>query len=137
MMDVQFKRPDGSFVAIVNGLPYHVTPDDPLFTDAQASGADAPFEPIAPEPTEAENLAAWRETAKVSRFQARAALFAAGKLDAVDAAVAAAGGLAAIAWADASEFRRTSPTIAALAAGAGLTDADLDALFIAAEQITA
>lgn len=137
MMDVQFKRPDGSFVAIVNNLPYHVTPDDPLFPEAQADGADAPFEPVAPEPTEAEKLAAWRATARVSRFQARSALYAAGKLDAVEAVVAATGGLAAIAWADASEFRRDSPTIAALAGAAGLTDTDLDALFQAAAQITA
>lgn len=136
-MDVLFKRKDGSFVGLVGGYPYHITSDDPLFPEAQRDGVDAPFEPVAPEPTEAEKLAAWRETAKVSRFQARAALFAAGKLAAVEAVVAATGGLAAIAWADASEFRRNSPTIAALAAGAGLTDADLDALFIAAAQITA
>lgn len=137
MMLVQYKRPDGSFVAVVEGYPYHVTPDDPLFPEAQRDGVDAPFEPVAPEPTEAEKLAAWRATAKVSRFQARAALYASGKLGEVEAVVAKAGGMAGIAWADASEFRRDSPTIAALAAGAGLTDTDLDALFIAAAQITA
>lgn len=136
-MRVLFKRPDGTFVAEINGLPYQVIPDDPLFPEAQADGADAPFEPVPPEPTEAEKLSAWRETAKVSRFQARAALYAAGKLAAVEAVVAATGGMAAIAWADASEFRRDSPTIAALAGAAGLTDADLDALFQAAAQITA
>lgn len=137
MMQVMFKRPDGSFVAEINGNPYHVIPSDPLFAEAQEAGADAPFEPVPPQPTEAELLAAWRATAKVSRFQARAALFAAGKLAAVEAVVAATGGMAAIAWADASEFRRDSPTIAALAGAAGLTDTDLDALFQAAAQITA
>ena len=50
MMDVLFKRQDGSFVATINGLPYHVTPDDPLFAEAQAAGADAPFEPAPPQP---------------------------------------------------------------------------------------
>lgn len=46
-MEVQYRRDDGSFVAIVNGMPYHIQPDDPLFEAAQESGADAPFEPAA------------------------------------------------------------------------------------------
>ena len=57
MMDVLFKRQDGSFVATINGLPYHVTPDDPIFAEAQAAGADAPFEP-APPPPEPEQIKA-------------------------------------------------------------------------------
>lgn len=136
-MDVLFKRKDGSFVGLVRGYPYHITSDDPLFAEAQRDGIDTPFEPTPPEPSEAENLAAWRETAKVSRFQARAALFAAGKLGAAEQAVAAIGGIAAIAWADAIEFHRNSPTIIALAGSIGLTETDLDDLFTAAAKITA
>jgi len=74
---------------------------------------------------------------KVSRFQARAALMQAGLLDQAEAAVAQAGPLAQLAWADAVEFRRTSPTINALAPALGLTSQQIDALFIAAAQIEA
>jgi hypothetical protein len=73
----------------------------------------------------------------VSRFQAKAALSAAGLLPAVEAALADADPLAQLAWAEAIEFRRQSPTILALATALGLTDAQLDDLFIAADQIEA
>lgn len=73
----------------------------------------------------------------VSRFQARAALMQAGLLDQAEAAVLQAGPLAQLAWADAQEFRRNSPTINSLAALVGLTEAQIDALFISASQIEA
>lgn len=73
----------------------------------------------------------------VSRFQARAALHNAGLLTAVEAAVAAADPFTQIAWADATEFRRDSPTIAALAVALGMTGAQLDDLFRAAALIVA
>jgi hypothetical protein len=66
-----------------------------------------------------------------------AALSAAGKLTAATAAVNAAGGLAKLAWDNAIEFRRDSPTIAGLAEAVGLDDAAVDALFIAAAEIEA
>ncbi len=75
--------------------------------------------------------------AEVSRFQARAALHIAGLLPSIEAALAAADPLAQIAWADAQVFRRDSPTIAALAAAIGMTEAQIDALFIQAAQIQA
>ena len=74
---------------------------------------------------------------RVSRFQARAALMQAGLLDQAGAAVAQAGPLAQLAWNDAVEFRRNSPTINALAPALGLTAEQIDALFIAAAQIEA
>lgn len=49
-MIVLFRRPDGTFVIDRGGWPYHVLPDDPLFAEAQAAGADAPFEPEPPPP---------------------------------------------------------------------------------------
>ena len=61
MMEIQYKRRDGTYVAIVNGLPYHVAPDDPLFKAAQEAGVDSPFEPEPepiPEPTPEELRAA-------------------------------------------------------------------------------
>lgn len=72
-----------------------------------------------------------------SRFQARAALAAANLLASVETAVAAADEFTQIAWADAVEFRRGSPTIAALQAAVGLTDEQIDDLFTAAMQIEA
>lgn len=75
----------------------------------------------------------------VSRFQARAALMLAGLLDDVEALMAAPDtpALAKLAWADAQEFERQSPTIAALAGAVGLTEQDIDALFITAAGINA
>lgn len=75
----------------------------------------------------------------VSRFQARAALHLAGLLDEVEAMMAAPGtpALARLAWQDAQEFRRTSPTVLSLSANLGLTEAQLDALFTTAAGIDA
>lgn len=90
-----------------------------------------------PAPSPEEELAAERSAMRVSRFQARAALHNVGLLASVEAAVAAADPFVQIAWQDASEFRRGSPTIAALAAALGLTDVQLDDLFRAAALIEA
>ena len=75
----------------------------------------------------------------VSRFQARAALHLAGLLDGVETLMAApeTPALAKLAWADAMEFERQSPTIAALAGAVGLTEQDIDALFVTAAGIKA
>lgn len=74
----------------------------------------------------------------VSMFQARTALRRAGLLAAVEAAVAAsADPEIQDAWEYATEFPRTSPTLAALAAQIGLTDAQVDDLFRVAATITA
>lgn len=88
-------------------------------------------------PTPAEALAAERARMVVSRFQARAALHLAGLLPQVEAAVNAADPMVQIAWADAQEFRRSSPTIAALAVALELDDETLDQLFRDAAQIAA
>lgn len=75
----------------------------------------------------------------VSRFQARAALLLAGLLDEVEAMMAAPGtpALAKIAWQDAQEFRRTSPTVLSMAGALGMSDAQLDDLFTTAAGIDA
>lgn len=44
-MELQYRRHDGSFVARVNGLPYHIVEGDVLFEVAQANGSGLPFEP--------------------------------------------------------------------------------------------
>lgn len=75
----------------------------------------------------------------VTRFQARAALHLAGLLEQVEAMIAdpATPVLAKLAWQDAQEFKRTSPTIAAMSAGLGLTEQQLDDLFTTAAGIDA
>lgn len=75
--------------------------------------------------------------AVVSRFQARAALMDAGLLADVELALADAGPLAQLAWAEATEWRRDSPTIATIAEALDLTEGELNDLFRAASQITA
>lgn len=75
----------------------------------------------------------------VTRFQARAALHLAGHLSAVEALMAneATPVLARLAWQDALTFERQSPTVAGMAQALGLSDADIDLLFITAAQIEA
>lgn len=90
-----------------------------------------------PGPDQTEMLAAERASMKCSRFQAKAALLQAGLLAQIETLMASADPIAQLAWADAVEFRRDSPTIAALAAGAGLSEAQIDDLFRAAMTITA
>lgn len=65
-MNVLFRRLDGSFVADINGLPYHVTAEEPaLYALALQHGLSAPFEP-APQPPTPEELVA-NYTAAIER----------------------------------------------------------------------
>lgn len=75
----------------------------------------------------------------VTRFQARAALHLAGLLQQVETMMAASETdmLARLAWQDAQEFRRQSPTVLAMAQALGLSDAQLDELFTTAAEIQA
>lgn len=75
----------------------------------------------------------------VSRFQARAALHLAGLLDEVQALMddPATDKLAKLAWQDAQDFRRISPTVLGMGAALGWSDAQLDQLFITAAGIEA
>lgn len=74
----------------------------------------------------------------LSRFQARAGLMQRGLLADVEALVASSSPLAQLAWAETIEWRRDSPTLNSLAKdGLGLTDAEIDELFIEAAQIQA
>lgn len=75
----------------------------------------------------------------VSRFQARAALLQAGVLDDVAAAMQGQDidPLMKMAWDEAQEFRRASPTVAAMAGSLGWDEQYVDALFVAAASIEA
>jgi hypothetical protein len=87
--------------------------------------------------TEAEQIAAYearmaaerRSKHRCTARQARLALAASGSLEAIEAAVAAQGGAAAIEWEYANEIERSSPLIAGMAASLGWSEEDLDALF--------
>ena len=57
-MEILHKRKDGTFVATVNGMPYHIIPEDPLFAKAQIDGVDAPLEALKPQPSAEQVLAA-------------------------------------------------------------------------------
>jgi len=79
----------------------------------------------------------------ISNFQARAALFqtpnpaVSGQtmLDVVNAAVAATGGMAEIAWTSGYPLYRNGTMVANIATAIGATSAHMDAFFIAAAQI--
>lgn len=74
----------------------------------------------------------------VSRFQARAALAMAGLLTSVENAIASSNNIIAqLAWADAVQFERNSPTIAAMASALNLTEGQVDDLFRTASKIIA
>lgn len=80
-----------------------------------------------------------RDAMVVSRFQARAALHLAGYLERIEShmALATTDMLVKLAWQDATEFRRTSPTLVALAVILEMDDEQLDQLFASAKAITA
>lgn len=75
----------------------------------------------------------------VTRFQALAALHGAGLLPQVETYMADANTpvIQKLAWQNALDFERTSPTVAALAALLSLTDTQVDSLFISAKAIRA
>lgn len=119
---LSYEAEDGRIVVVDAGRPG--------WAEAVAAGPADYVAPPEPDPLEIE-----RAGMKVSRFQALAAMMDAGLLADVNAALEAAGPLAQLAWAEAAEFRRTSPMIAAMATGLGLKDEALDDLFRAAAQI--
>lgn len=97
-----------------------------------------PHTPAPPPQTDpAEALAAERAAMQCSRFQAKAALLSAGLLPQVEVEIAAADPMTQLAWLEAVEYRRNSPTILALAAALDLSDEQVDDLFRAAMQIEA
>lgn len=112
----------------------------PADSDTQIDGVLGVFSQADWEQMRVDEMAARNKVPfAVSRFQARMALRAAGYFDAVEAMMAAPETPIAAkeAWASAQEFERTSPTVAGMAAALGMTEAQLDALFIAAAQIKA
>lgn len=75
----------------------------------------------------------------VTRFQALAVLAAGGYLDTVRTYINTLdqNNVQRLAWENATDWERTSPTLNALATMLGLTDAQVDDLFVAASQVSA
>ena len=75
----------------------------------------------------------------VSKFQAKASLLGVGHLDTVETIMAdpATPALARLAWTEAQEFRRDSPTVAMMSAALSLTSEQVDDLFRYAEKVLA
>lgn len=71
----------------------------------------------------------------VTPLQTKIALNRAGLLDQVESHIASADRETQLAWESASEFRRDSPLLLTMAAAVGISDAQLDELFLAAKEI--
>lgn len=84
-------------------------------------------------------ISQYRSSLAVSRFQARAVLREMGLSDSVEAMIADAEtpDLVKDAWADAQQFKRTSPTIEWMGNKLGLSDSDIDEMFESALMIEA
>ena len=114
-------------------IPFSAAPDDvedhgrTLFQEAKASAA--PY--VEPDPQSAP------VPESVSRFQARAALYQSGLLSTTEAAIRASDAMTQMVWADAQEFRRSSPAVAAIAGVLSLTEMEVDELFRLAITIEA
>lgn len=139
-IDLEIEHP------VYGWIPFTASASDPetygreIFAEAQAGDYGAVAAYVAPpEPTMEELLEKERAAMVVSRFQARAALHVAGLLPSVQTVMDApeTDALAKLAWEDAQEFRRNSPTIAALSTALGLTANEVDELFRAAAVIEA
>lgn len=91
------------------------------------------------EQVDTERLEDWRANAKVSKFQAKAALKQAGLLQQARDMMAALpdDDLVRLGWEDAQEFRRNSPAVLSMAEELGLTPEQLDSLFEDASTIEA
>ena len=74
--------------------------------------------------------------ASVKMWQAKAAMALVGKLDAANAAIAASKSVPLqLAWEYATDISRTSVSVSAIGKVLGMSDADIDALFISADKI--
>lgn len=74
---------------------------------------------------------------EVTNFQARAALMASGQFTLVDTAIKAVGGVALQAWEYANNITRNGALVNSMAVSLGLTEEELDNLFIEASNIEA
>ena len=142
-MKYAVQRGDGSYTGVAYDQPkpnitaHHAQYGETLVPVAAltntGSDDDAVWEVVEPDAED------YRAAMTVSRMQAKLALLEAGRLDEIDAVMSEAPPDVQIAWQEATEFQRNSPTIAALndALDPPMSDEELDALFEAAAQKSA
>lgn len=114
------------------GITLYICTSGELY-DRCIAGEFGVISPYVPEP-EVINI-----PQSVTRFQAFAAMHNAGILTQAQSIVndPATDMLVKLAWDNAQDFERTSPSLITLAGQLGLTDTDLDQLFISASTIKA
>lgn len=124
------------YTSTSNGIGYTrssdnawVGPENPEFLAWLAEG-NVPDLYIAPPPPIPQS---------VTRFQALAVLAAGGYLDTVRTYINTLdqNNVQRLAWENATDWERSSPTLNALAAMLGLSDTEVDDLFVAASQVSA
>ena len=118
---------DGNFYKV--GTNETHSPESPEFLQWLATG-NVPEPYVSPPPA---------VPTTVTRFQALAVLAAGGYLDTVRTYINTldVNNIQRLAWENATDWERTSPTLNALAAMLNLTDTQVDDLFIAASNISA
>ena len=130
-IDLEWEHPEFGWI------PFTASPDDPeahgqdLYTRAVAGefGGIAPY--VAPPVVVV-------VPQQVTRFQGRAALYQAGLLDDIEAymSLPTTDWIIKMAWEEALHFDRPSPMISSLKDLFGLTDSQIDDLFIFAKTIS-
>jgi hypothetical protein len=131
-IDVEFNHPTFGWI------PFTASPDDVELLGRELHTAADAIAAAYTGPTLAEvALNNERGGMVVSRFQARAALLQSGLLATAETAIQSGDALTQMVWADAQEFRRSSPTVAAIASVLSLTETEIDDLFRLAITIEA
>lgn len=105
---------------MVNGIEVELSPQEEAETRAEWLAADAIPAQVPP---------------IISRFQAKAVLLQMELLDDVETLMTSASPIVKLAWENAIEFNRQSPSLLAMASALGLSSEQLDALFIEASNI--
>lgn len=129
VIKLMYKRPDGTYVAEVNGMPYHVMPGDQYWSqavnEAERMGGDLEFEPLPPAPPTP-------PMPKLTRRQLRLGLLTNGittgqvesVIEDIDDDIDRE--IAKIEWADANTYDRDHPLVNQIGMTLGLDESEID-----------